>query len=1277
MTLQDRLTRPAESEERPEHTPSVAQPIAPAHSQGPWNSPYKGLVPYEIEDEPFFFGRSLDRKILAANLRSSRLTLVYGASGVGKSSLLRAGVAADLEAQALRNLARRHSVGAALLIFSTWKDDPVVGLIAALDQLAARFNPRGPVSPALAPGTPGSLLDAIRRTSERLQGDCLIMLDQFEEYFVYHDREDAEDSFARELPRVLDEPGVPAHFLIAMREDALANLDQFKQRIPGLFENRFRIEHLTREQGRAAIVEPLERWWELRHQRVRAEPALVDRVLADVWAGRDYFQAETGAPGESVAPGDGPAGTSWHIEAPFLQLVMEYVWNQEAATVEPGQPFALRLETLTTTLKGVTQIVRQYTHGKMDHLPPEQQELAAQAIKFLVTPTGGKIAYALGDLASLIEVPPQQVRDLVANLEGDARILRRAGPAPGRHDPEGMRYEIFHDALATSLLDWRRQYLAQQQLKRARIKDRQRLRTLLGRGAIVAFLGLVVAAVVVSTQINSANTAAWEAGLERAAALTQAQAANAEAALAQSEAAQAQAEATRAQADAARASAEAAQRAAEAKVAEARTIIQQQDRSIPHLRAVMRGHTGIVNSAVFSRDGRRVLTASADGSARLWEADTGNPLIEFAEHTDAIGAAVNMAAFSPDGSRVATAGADGTTRIWTSDGRLIAKLVEPLAIRTAAFSPDGSRVLTLAADGTARVWDPVTGRLVLTLTEQGGISAALFSPDGSQVVIAAADGTLPIRDASSGDQIGALRGHTARALVMVFSQDGRYLASKAADGTARVWDVRTATPVRTLTGLDPSAAALAFSSDATLLATNGSRAQDATIWDLATGDKRDLIGHQASVDSISFSPDGSQVATSSQDESAFIWKVSDGSQALALGGHANPVGNVLFSPDSLFVLTTSTDRTARVWEATNAGQDRNRITELRGHTQAVTTIVFAASSAATPGSQLVVTASEDNTARIWDASTGSLLWTLTGHSGAVTGAEFSPDGTRVVTASADQTARIWDVATGKQLLTLIGHTGIVGSARFSPDGRYVVTASRDGSARVWNATTGQEVGPPLLHVPTCSPMPTCLVGGVNSARFSQDSAHIVTAGVDGNVAVWQTSDGARVALLIGHTAPVDSASFSPDDKRIVSRSSDRTVRIWDAASGQPLLALTALTGHIYNATFSYAGDLVVTSDDGGARVWNAATGALVSEFRGHTGPVYRARFSPNDAFVVTASADHTAAVWKAGTGQPVRILSGHSDAVNSVEFSPSGDAVATASDDGTARIWGLPEVSAE
>lgn len=528
----------------------------------------------------------------------------------------------------------------------------------------------------------------------------------------------------------------------------------------------------------------------------------------------------------------------------------------------------------------------------------------------------------------------------------------------------------------------------------------------------------------------------------------------------------------------------------------------------------LEGHSGYMHSAKFSPSGNQIVTASGDKTAIIWDAKTGKLLFKLEGHTNM----VYSAEFSPDGSEIVTGSLDDTARIWNAyTGKLLYTLEgHDAGVEATAFSPDGKHILTVSK-GETFVWNAYTRKQEAKITGLGGINnSAAFGPYNDTLVTASGDCKLwnlytgalinhltTFNDDQSDNSFDMSNDYYNK---VIFSRDSNLMVTLSGKNIM-VWQF-TSDSSKYLFDGKPYTMINISQDNRKIIARNYDKA---IIYDYVTGELlTKLEGLTSYVSSAEFSPDGSKVITILDKKTAVIWDVATGK----IIGKIQPdhqIDIVNFASDNSKVLITAFDQVI-VWDLISGKQ----LTEFEDKTE------INAAEFSPDGSKIITAIDIYDTASVWNASTGKLLFKLEGHSSDVLSAKYSADGSKIVTGSRDDTALIWDAATGKLLTNLVGHDNLLTFAEFSSDGSKVVTASWDETAILWDTATGK-----------------------------------------------------LLTRLVGHKSKVDTAKFSPDGNYVVTASSDRTVIVWDVATGKPLSEFDNFDYYLDSAAFSKDGSKII------------------------------------------------------------------------------------------------------
>jgi WD40 repeat protein/class 3 adenylate cyclase len=1142
----------------PADFPPVRTKFTGTEAPTPGEPPFKGLQYFDEQDSGLFFGRELLTQKLMERLRESRfLSVIIGASGSGKSSLVRAGLIPTLRGSGW-NVHVITPTGSPLVALATELTRDTQSVTAAATLIDDLMQ------------DPRSLSLFLARQDHKAR--TLLVIDQFEELFTLCRDEFEREAFIDNLLSTLHQSRATISLVITLRADFYAHLAQYPELRDAVAKHQEYIGPMSMEELRRAIEEParLGQW--------AFEPGLVDLILRDV--------------------GDEPGAL------PLLSHALLETWKRRAGH--------------TLTLKGyddaggVRGAIARTAESVFQELSVEEQAIARDI--FLRLTELGEGTEDTRRRASFDELmsDPKRTKDVrnVLNVLAEARLVTlnedtaevahealirewptlrewldqdRAGLQLHRrlteaaHEwellerDEGVLYRgaqlaqsrewaaSHHEEMNTLERDFLQasrerseRELAEKEAQRQRELDVQRERAeeqalaagRLQRRAVFLMGALIVAAVLAVTAFLFSQRANEEARVSASRELAAASISNL-------------------QVDPERSILLALQSVSAGDTSEAEDALHQALLT-SRVRLTLHGHTDLTSIA-FSPDGSRIAAPSIDGTTKMWDAATGQELLTLQGHSDAVWSV----AFNADGSQLVTAGADRTVIVWeAATGEKVATFSgHTESVNRAVFSPvaNDARIATVSDDGTSRIWDTKTGRELVTVSDGSGtFNAVAFSPDGTRIATGQTGGITKVWDAESGEEVLVLSGHTDIVLAVAFNPDGTRLATGSFDGTVKVWDAATGESLLTITGHHDSVIySLAFSPDGSHLATSSSD-NTVKLWSVATGDELfTLAGHTNFVFGVAFSPDGARLATASVDGTARIWDLTP-SHELSAFKMNDVISGIAINPDGTQV--ASSGRNVLVW-GVDMGQP---LYELKGHTGIVHSVKFS------PDGTRLASASDDGTARIWDIKTRRELLKLpVGLSGNIAIA-FSPDNKRLAATGKANTVSIWDTAGGKEVLILDGHTAPVVQLAFHPQGTQLASVSENGEDGViiWDSTTGKE----LLVLKESGP--------VYGLAFSPDGKRLATGGPEGIAAIWDMTTGKQLYSLAGHSRSIFSVAFTPDGSRLSTASGDERVKIWDTSSGKELLTLFGHTGRVFSVAISPDGSRLVTGgQDGISRVY--------------------------------------------------------------------------------------------
>jgi WD40 repeat protein len=1209
-------------------------------------NPFRGLEAFLEVDAAYFTGRDDAVADLIERIqdpKKPRLLAVVGASGSGKSSLVRAGLIPAIRQQ-----------------LPFWDTVTIRPGSSPVDELADRLQERLGVD---ASGTRNRLrtesqaLDDI--ASELLQGKpedarFVLVIDQFEEVFTLTSSEE-QDIFLQRLLTSILKPSGKLYVILTLRADFFDRLSAVPELAKLVRDNLDIATEMTPDQLRRSIEDPA------RKVGVIYEEGLVETILEDVraqpgslpllqYALKELFERKVGRRMTYEAY-EQIGGVKGALASRAENLFSEMSANQQEALrkillrlVEVGDETITRRRTAISDLHFIG-VADRTVETTLDQLTGPETRLLVASTPLVQDETSSEdeIYYEVSHeallthwnrVANWIDDNREDLRrssEILAlakswddtNRTDNSFLLRGARLANAREwlqrsDPTALQREFVEASITFDEAEKERELALQRRaLNRARL--------LAGGFAVFLLVAIGLTLFAFDQQGQAVNSAATsDANVTIAVAAQGTSASNALTSVA------AVATATVAQG-------EALDQASTASAAEAIAVRRAEEAQSVALAA------GAENALDNNQNDLAVALA-----VEAYTIDAPPILADLA--------LVNSAAYTSVQNRLA--GHDGP--VWTVD-----------------VSSDGDMALSGGADNRIILWDLETGEILRTFDEHTGeVTDVSFSYDGARFVSGANDNAVLVWDLNSGEVVQRFEGDSSVDSVAIHP-NGLFVAAGFSDLTVQVWNTETPQePQFVLTGHQPSVSmqfggfveqpgnvwGLEFTNDGTTLLSGASDGNIIT-WDVETGEEISRIENSdgGRIRSLALSPSGNTLASGHGNGSVFVWDTASGDLIMSWSAHQGSVTSIAFHSSGEIIATGSQDLTIATWDLVN----RRGIAQYTGHTSTVRAVRFL------PSGQFILSGSADGTLISWDLGSSSIVEQFWGHENAVWSVDFNSDGSRVVSTGEGTKILVWETSTGEVVTEVdayITESAISNGwrvARFTPDDRYIFSGigqnTIGGHLLKWDAITGDFVDVFQGHTDR-----------VFAIDVSNDGRYVISGSLDTSAIIWDVETGEIIHRLNDHSITVTGVAFSPDDELVATASVDSKVIIWNVETGEIVHELIGHTAGALSVEFSPDGSQLVSSgDDNLVILWDVDTGIAIRRFEGHIDAVWSVSITPDGSHLVTASSDNSLILWDLNSGRPLRRFVGHQALVTSTTVDPTGTVALSASGDRTLILWQL------
>lgn len=1025
-----------------------------------------------------------------------KLTVVYGQSGVGKSSLLQAGLLPKLKHKSTLIQTRRI-----LPIYQKTYTHWIHGLSGAIASALEELDNCELESGFL--DTPEKILAQIREIVNSRNLLVTLIFDQFEEFFVSYKEPKKREIFYRFLRDCLNTPYVK--IVLSLRQDYLHHLLEgnrlkyFESVNDNILDKNilYYLGNFQPDDAKSVIQSLTEK------TQFILEAKLIDRLVEEL------------------------AGEAAEVRPIELQVVGSQLYTQDIKTLEKYEREGPN-----------RRLVESYLEEVVADCGSENKDLAELVLYLLTDEHNNRPLKTRYDLSRELTNWADYLNAKSDNLDTVLTIFVQSGLVCLLPEIPEERYQLVHDYLVSFIREQRSSELVakleaeKRRRERAEAELKKRLVNMIGLCIGLGLLSVTSLVLWQNTSFQKRRTDLTKLNYEYFAFL-------------KGESDQLKASITAIQAGKIlknNPQTELERRTA-ASLWEVNNILRERDR--------LQEHSGSVLSVSCSSDGRWMASGGQDGTIKLWNREG-----KLEKNWKGDEGKIGSVDFNPNSEIVASAGQDKTIKLWKLDGTLVGILRGHTdEVKWVSFSPDGQQLASASRDGTVRLWSVKGKEIAIFNGEATSVLSVDFSPDGQLIASSDEQGVIKLWN-RDGQLILKIQAHEEEIRSISFSPDSQFFASASADRTAKLWK-RDGTLYQTLSGHEAAVNSISYSSDSQFIVT-GSTDTTIKIWTYNGTLVSTMRGHNNIVNQVDFLPrseilisasvDGSIrlwdrsnlpsvfkpdktihngifsshgqfIVSVSSDNSAILWHSYPPSLQLMFKAHQDTVNNISVSPNGQLIVTASDDKTVKLWNS------QGEVLKTLQHDSPVWTVSIS------PNGQLIATATDDRKIKLWDRS-GRLRQTIAGHTDPINELSFSPDG-RTIASVSNNAIKIWDIR-GNLVRDLSQGGRFFSSISFSPNGELVAVATGDGLIELWKTSNWERIEMTAIGRHQ---------RGVYDLTFNSTGEVLASGSKDGTVKLWDRHGQLITTLEVG-PQPVLSVDFSPDDQTLVATDQDNRMVFW-------------------------------------------------------------------------------------------------------------------------------------